>query len=295
MYTISKYFSVVSWYTIYIFAFGLGGVIYGFILYPLQTGIVHAVYVAFHLCDVMLVYLFHKVFEKTIYRLRFLSAEFCVSLLVASLQTSVVATTWFTTWAVLSFVHCFIFIVILLSSDENNVYWRTLVNRQISTRPEIITYCEVIEPKAYFWSSKEVIWREEKVFEYDYWIDLTDSSKIGKFQAAWMVRVDFDIQFDDEETENLYQEHVKTMLHELPEYCKNATKVTKTIMKIEGKSVDEIQLYYNWPKILQVLIFHIGRLVKLYSWIFKKLCANLFTTRIVITKVISNKNIEVIC
>ena len=185
---------------------------------------------------------------------------------------------------------------------EVDVDWTHTVNQQISTRPEIITYLEVIEPKPFFWSSKQVIWREEKTFEYQHWIDLTNKTKIADCRDAWILRVDFDIQFDDKETEELYREQVQTLINELPEYCKNATKITKTIMKIGDRRANETQLYYktaflgklykNW--ILQTLVFPVG-LIKLYGWIFEKLGANFLARRFVITKMVSNKNIEVIC
>uniref|UniRef100_A0A7M5X618 Uncharacterized protein n=1 Tax=Clytia hemisphaerica TaxID=252671 RepID=A0A7M5X618_9CNID len=123
MYAIDCYCWVLILVTVFMYSLGLYGVIIAFIRYPIQTGVVHAAYVAFHLCDVTLVYFFHRVLEKKIYHWRFLYVEFAVSFLVALLQRSVVATNWFTTWAVLSFVHCLIFNImkIFTSSDENDV------------------------------------------------------------------------------------------------------------------------------------------------------------------------------
>ena len=165
--------------------------------------------------------------------------EFAVSLLVALLQISIFITTWFTTWAILSFAHMFVFNLIKwIYSDENpvtrdvDVDWTHVVNQQISARPKIITYLEVIEPKTFFWSSKQVIWREEKTFEYQHWIDLTNRTKIEDCRDALVLKIDFDIQFDDKETEELYREHVQTLLDELPEYCKNATKVFVSVLGI---------------------------------------------------------------
>jgi len=47
------------------------------------------------------------------------------------------------------------------------------------------------------------------------------------------------VDFADDETERAYQEHVREMFEELPEYCRNAEKVVETIKKVGGKTQND--------------------------------------------------------
>ena len=189
-------------------------------------------------------------------------------------------------WAAFSLAHTFL--INWLDQDEVVPTELSQIRADMKTyqitKPEVITCCEVIEPKPFLWSSNQIVLSEEKIFEYKYWIDLTDNTKIEDCQKALILKVDFDIRFDDKETEELYQEHVKTLLDELPEYCKNRRKVTKTIMKIGGQKAGETSIYYinaliqrYW--VLQILIFPAG-LLKFYIRIFEKLGVELFTKKL---------------
>ena len=74
MYKISDYCWYVFLFALISYGYGLVGIIIAFISFPIQTGVVHAVYVIFHVCDAVLIYLFHKIWEKEEYHLRLLSA-----------------------------------------------------------------------------------------------------------------------------------------------------------------------------------------------------------------------------
>ena len=162
-------------------------------------------------------------------------------------------------------------------------------------KPEVITHCKVTRP---FCSLKprEVILRKTKKFEFKHWIDLTDKILLEKYAFRGFVKIDFDIAFDDEETEQSYKKHVQNLLDELPEFCRNGDITTKRIFKLKDQDVTNKQVnFHNEPLSFQYWRFpHVNIMLKFGIWCAEKMFAKFFANRIVIKKLISNKNIEVI-
>jgi len=117
-----------------------------------------------------------------------------------------------------------------------------------TTKPAIVTHCTVYETNVPWYRQKQVIWRETKHFEFAHWVDVTDPNMNLDYHS--FLTASFEIDFADDETERAYQEHVKEMLEDLPEYCQNAEKVIKTIKVVGGKK----QILYQTTRVKAVLL-----------------------------------------
>ena len=192
--------------------------------------------------------------------------------------------------------------------DDLNSFWdgkesestefKNAVDHYLSRKPEIVTICEVSE-RTSSWSpmktNKEVIWRENKTFEFQHWIDLTDTNLVQKYSKGQFVRIDFEIDFDDLETEQAYEEHVQTLLNELPEFCQNGDIVLKRIERLEGDDVTK----GHWFQLMNESPFHhlifsiIGIALHEGIWWAGRIGRSFCPKRIVVKKVVTTKNLEV--
>ncbi|XP_066914670.1 uncharacterized protein [Clytia hemisphaerica] len=281
-------------------------IIPSFVRYPKHTSAVHYVFLLFHFCDGILGYIF-LMLEKSSFHLWLLCFEFIASIMISIfLNLSSIERTWCLSWAVFSLIQIRIKNGLLgqLKSldrnvpDDNAVDWMQFLDHKISEKPKVITYCQVFEPDKFVLPSRRIIWREEKTFEYNYWIDLTDQIEKEDCDKALIMKVEFDVQFDDDETEKMYQEHVQNLLDELPEYCKNGRKVVQRIIKIDDQKTNEVEYFYDsmflkaYAKLIfQTLLFP-ATLIRLFSWVIKQLNLIFFVKSIMIKKVISSRNIE---
>ena len=179
------------------------------------------------------------------------------------------------------------------------------MNRHIFRKPEIVTECIVSEPTSSWLlkTNKEVIWRENKTCEFQHWIDLTDRNLVQKYSKEQFVRIDFEIDFDDLETEQSYEKHVQTLLNELPEFCQNGDIVFNRIVKMDGKDVtvkidgkDTFKHEFHQTKesSFQYLFFPLIDIpMKFAIRCAGKIALRFCAKRIVVKKVVSNKNLEV--
>ena len=164
-------------------------------------------------------------------------------------------------------------------------------NKLVRTKPTIETYCEVYDTNVPWYRRKQIIWRETKPFEFAYWIDVSGPDTSMEPRRHLMVTYDFKIDFADDETEKKFEEHVKEMLEELPEYCRNAERVVKIIKKVGEK---EHIFYHETTRIkfgFMIFMFPIS-IFTLY-FMFQKEIYKMFWKRVTIKKLISNKTMEV--
>ena len=78
------------------------------------------------------------------------------------------------------------------------------------------------------------IWQETKVFEYAHCIDISDRNSLS-FTDYTVTKINLQIRFADKDTERAYEEHVDTLLKELPDYCKNGEKIVHKCIELAGK------------------------------------------------------------
>jgi len=160
----------------------------------------------------------------------------------------------------------------------------------IVTKPTIVTICEVYNTNVPWYQRKQIIWREKKPFKFSHWLDVTDPDV--NLDYYLFLTVDFEINFADDETERAYHEHVKEMLEELPEYCRNADKVIKTIKKVGGKE----QMFYQEQRMIMVIFFvtlpFAFVLLPLIYMMYRKGNFDKLCKRVTIKKLVSNANIE---
>ena len=106
-------------------------------------------------------------------------------------------------------------------------------------------------------------------------------------------KINFEINFADEEIEKAYQQHVKEMLEELPEYCRNAKKMTRIIKKVDGK--EHITYTPNITKrcfgLLQILIAFVA--FPFIYLLYRKGIFDRHWKKVTIKKLVSNANREV--
>eukprot|EP00111_Clytia_hemisphaerica_P014274 TCONS_00042047-protein len=189
---------------------------------------------------------------------------------------------------------------------ERSIAWENKIKQNIRTAPEFVTYCEVREPKPIwkFWKTRKVIWRENKTFKYKHWIDLSqiDEVSIENIRKEQNIqKIEFDIQFDDEETEKSYQQHVQNLLDELPEMCRNGEIKTRRIIKLDGIDIDrEVVMNFSsteehpWLVVLSLPVSILSICRKIFDWLTIRIDIEPFLQKVTIRKVVSNKDIEVI-
>jgi len=164
------------------------------------------------------------------------------------------------------------------------------IQKLLKKKPTIETYCEVYDTNVPWYRQKQIIWRETKAFEFSHWVDVTDPNM--NLDCHSFLTVNFEVDFADDETERAYQEHVKEMLEELPEYCRNADKVIKTIKKVGGKE----QMFYQEQRMIMVIFFvtlpFAFVLLPLIYMMYRKGNFDKLCKRVTIKKLVSNANIE---
>jgi len=160
-----------------------------------------------------------------------------------------------------------------------------------TTKPAIVTHCTVYETNVPWYRQKQVIWRETKHFEFAHWVDVTDPNMNLDYHS--FLTASFEIDFADDETERAYQEHVKEMLEELPEYCRKAEKLVKIIKKVDTNK----QTFYRQMAIMKLVSIIVMVSVSssfLIYFVFRKKLLKRFWKRVTIKKLVTSKNIEVL-
>ncbi|XP_066927348.1 uncharacterized protein [Clytia hemisphaerica] len=312
------YYSMV--YGIFVVCIPLG-VFFGF-RHPAETGFVTGVYIIFHLFDGVFAFFCRHENDLKSVRLEVLPWQFCSSLIGTIFVKSSIMKSIFGTWAVLSFLHAAIAAIMLCcdkdlrlhfgGSHERGIAWEDKIKQNIRTAPEVVTYCEVREPKPIwkFWKTRKTIWRENKTFKYKHWIDLSqiDEVSINNIENEQNIRkIEFDIHFDDEETEKSYQRHVQNLLDELPEMCRNGEIETERIIKVDGINIEReivMNLSSNgleglleehpWLVVLSLPVSILSICQKFIEWLIVRMDIEPFLKKVTIRKVVSNKDVEVI-
>ncbi|XP_066923865.1 uncharacterized protein [Clytia hemisphaerica] len=284
-----------------------GGGVFESYINSTETGSVFAVYIIFHLFDGLFAFRVRHWIELKCVRLKVLQFQFCMAFLGFFLPDSTIIKCVFGTWASLSFIHWFIVVSQLLCQVESvsafqsrAMSLKTQINDNIKLNPRVVTYCEMVEPKPIwkFWKMKHVVWSVEKIFDYKYCIDLSqiDHRELLKLKENQNVveMIDFDIRFDDEETEISYQRNIQTFLNELPEILRNGEIKTKRIIRMSDVNIEKgIVLksqFYKWISLIMPVI----NVWKIYQWLIIKLDIKPLLRKVTITKMISDKDIEVI-
>ena len=131
---------------------------------------------------------------------------------------------------------------------DDNVPLSKFIEDQTNTAPQITIKCKALKPKPTwkFWQSKEVIARDEKIFEYENWIDLTDQSSIEGYMKTWRVKIDFKIDFE-EQAETLYFRTSQRFLNEFrnsltEEYQENSEIVVKYDIRFGAQDTRKTQM-----------------------------------------------------
>ena len=188
---------------------------------------------------------------------------------------------------------------------ENENPLRNFVNQNILNLPEVLTYCEVREPIWKFWKRRQVIWGEERKFDYKHCIDLSEinGDSIGNFieEEDKIIKINFDIRFDDEGTEKSYQLHTQNLLDELRrnEFWRNCEIKTKRIIRIDQVDVEKAVVrkpsYNGVPECLWVWsLVHPIYILELFQWLIVRLDIKSLMRKVTVRKLISNRDIEVI-
>ncbi|XP_066927347.1 uncharacterized protein [Clytia hemisphaerica] len=301
----------------------MGGGFFGYINHPAEAGVATGVYIVFHLFDGVFATICQNDFKCK--RLKVLQWQFCFALLGTLCIESSIMKSIFGAWAVLSFSHTVIAAIRLYCGDglnslgltfgginETRIDWENKIKQNIRKAPEFVTYCEVSEPKLIwkFWKTRKVIWREYKTFKYKHWIDLSqiDEVSIENIEKEqYIQKIEFDIQFDDEETEKSYQQHVQNLLDKLPEMCRNGEIKTKRMIELDGINIERgivIKLSstglekfleeYPWLVVLFLPVGILSICRKIIDWLIVRMDIEPFLKKVTIRKVVSNKDIEVI-
>jgi len=165
------------------------------------------------------------------------------------------------------------------------------IQKLLKKKPTIETYCEVYDTNVPWYRQKQIIWRETKAFEFSHWVDVTDPNM--NLDCHSFLTVNFEVDFADDETERAYQEHVKEMLEELPEYCRKAEKLVKIIKKVDTNK----QTFYRQMAIMKLVSIIVMVSVSssfLIYFVFRKKLLKRFWKRVTIKKLVTSKNIEVL-
>uniref|UniRef100_A0A7M5VGS5 Uncharacterized protein n=1 Tax=Clytia hemisphaerica TaxID=252671 RepID=A0A7M5VGS5_9CNID len=316
--TIKMSLFLVIYYFFVIFGLVGGVVCGGFIGYkrhPAEAGFATGVYIVFHLFDGVFASFCRRETHLKCVRLKVLQWQFCLALLGTLCIESSIMKSIFGAWAVLSFGHTVIAAIMLYRDDglrlifggshERKIALEDKIKQNIRAAPEVVTYCEVREPKPIwkFWKTRKVILRKNKTYEYKHWIDLSLVVLFKNIEKEQNIqKIDFDIRFDDEETEKSYQRHVQNLLDELPEMCRNGEIKTKRIIKVDGIDIEkEIVTNLHSPGLEELLEKHPWLVVlslpfsilNIMEWLIVRLDIEPFLKKVTIRKVVSNKDIEV--
>ena len=164
-------------------------------------------------------------------------------------------------------------------------------------KPKMQTLCKVWDPN----NRKQTIWNETKDFPFNYWVDVSDLSLIPT-EAAELLIVDVEVEFADEETEVMYQEHERRMVDSLPEHSQNERKEwKKTGLIRKGTSNSFVSKFECINVNLADITFFEGSYVLanllLVEWIWISILIKIFPKllkkeRFVVKKLISSKYIE---
>ncbi|XP_066927342.1 uncharacterized protein [Clytia hemisphaerica] len=294
----------------------VNGGFFGYIHNPAEACFVTGVYIVFHLVDGVFAFSCRHETNLKWERLKFLQGQFYLALLGTLCIDSSIIKSIFGAWAVLSFGHTVIAAIMLYRDDslrltfggsyERKIAWEDKIKQNIRAAPEVITNCEVREPKPIwkFCKTRKIIWRENKTYKYKHWIDLSLVVLFKNIEKEQNIqKIELDIQFDDEETEKSYQRHVQNLLDELPEMCRYGVIETKRIIKVDGINIDRnIVMNLHSPGLEELLEKHPWLVVlslpfsilKIIEWLIVRMDIEPFLQKVTIRKVVSNKDIEVI-
>ena len=133
----------------------------------------------------------------------------------------------------------------------------TIFDENIIGEPKIITQCEARRLCC-------VIWREQKEFEFQHWIDVTDQHLVKtQIEEAIVGELKVEIEFDDEETKESYEQHVQNLVKEAKQHSPNAPINIKHIFQVGEKDIETIRrsplnppLFRSIQKCIDIIIKH---------------------------------------
>ena len=204
--------------------------------------------------------------------------------------------------------------MLLINWSCINAYrrWRDIKNKEIDTvldenipaEPKVITQCEAAEPRISCCTKQRAIWSEQREFEFQHWIDVTDRNLVKpQVKEAIVGELKIEIEFDDEETKESYEQHVQNLVKEAKQHSPNAHIKIKHIFQVGEKDIKTIRRSFYGEKVLfgkPFLLLQSGfpqieLYFKILKWFLEKIgYKSLLTKEIVVNKVISNRNIEAV-
>ena len=172
------------------------------------------------------------------------------------------------------------------------------IEREIDPEPKIITQCDAVRPRLLCCTRNQVIWKKQKEFEFQHWIDVTEQHLVKtQIEDVIVGELKIEVEFDDEETKESYEQHVQNLVKEAKQHFPNAQINIKQIFQVGEKDIKTIRRsFYGKPFVLLQLGFpQFEFIFKIIKWFLQKIgYKSLLTKEIVVKKVISDRNIEAI-
>ena len=145
--------------------------------------------------------------------------------------------------------------------------------------------------KCILFTSCEVV-KNEKRFEYDDWMDLTDLVDIkSKIESSLRLFVKFEIEFDNVETEQSYKDHVEQFSKEVRDNCGEENGEIATALNVEIGSTRNERLFDNsqiFDSFEYKMLQQFNWIIELIYWSLKMMYYDK-TETIIIKKIITNK------
>ncbi|XP_066934514.1 uncharacterized protein [Clytia hemisphaerica] len=178
---------------------------------------------------------------------------------------------------------------------------KEILDENLPKEPKVIVQCEAVEPRTSCCRKQRVIWSNQKEFEFQHWIDVTEQHLVkSQIEEAIFGELKIDFEFGDEETKESYEQHVQNLVKEAKQHSPNDQVNIKQIFEVGEKDIKTYRRSFYGKKILfgkpfvclQGVFPQIELSFKILKWLLEKIgCKSLLTKGIVNKKVICDRNI----
>uniref|UniRef100_A0A7M5WTT1 Uncharacterized protein n=1 Tax=Clytia hemisphaerica TaxID=252671 RepID=A0A7M5WTT1_9CNID len=207
-------------------------------------------------------------------------------------------------WFIGSIIHltlCLVYNRFIENQSLSTDSIEKIVIDNLPTEPKVITQCEAVEPLTSCCRKQRVIWSNQKEFEFQHWIDVTEQHLVkSQIEEAIFIELKIEFEFDDEETKESYEQHVQNLVKEAKQHSPNAQVNIKQIFQVGEKDIKTYRRSFYGKKALfgrpcaclQCIFPQIELSFKILKRFLEKFgLKSLLTKEIVIRKVISDRNI----
>ena len=160
----------------------------------------------------------------------------------------------------------------------------------VQTKPTIETLCEVYDKNVPWFRRRPIICTRTVPFTFSHWVDVTDPELNSQDLKTYsFVTVDFEVDFEDDETEKAYMEHAREVSEELQERYKNVEIVTRMCKKVGGKK----QVIYRQTKFRKFVLFIFQLILIPLPCFVRSMIKKKVWKRIKVKKLVTKKIMEV--